>query len=92
MIKKQTNIKSAHFDSLYYVSYPKRFEEIQVGLEVSLGLVQPASWRPADDVLGESRHPFVLDGHKVLKCGGAAHISQMDAKTFDQHLKHEEHQ
>lgn len=67
-------------------THPDRFEEVQVGQEVALRLVQPVAWRLADDLLSQMGNVAVGDVNKLLQGRGVAEVSEMEAEAFRQHL------
>lgn len=46
--------------------HPDWFEEVQIGQEVALCLVQPVTGGLADDFLSQTRHVVVSDVNKLL--------------------------
>lgn len=68
-------------------THPDGLQEVQVGQEVALCLVEPLGGGRAEDLLGLQRYHLVRDRYKVLQGGGIAHVSEVDVKAFDQHLE-----
>lgn len=67
-------------------THPNGFEEVQIGQEVALCLVEPVTGGVADDFLSHSGHVAVSDVNKLLQRRGVTEVSEMEAKTFSQHL------
>lgn len=67
-------------------THPNGFEEVQVGQEVALGFVKPVTGGLADNFLSHSGHVAVSNVDKLLQRCGVTEVSEMEAKTFSQHL------
>lgn len=65
-------------------------EEVQVGQEVALGLVEPVGGRAADDLLRQEGHVAVGDVDELVQRRGVAQVPQVEAEAFGQHLEEEE--
>lgn len=68
------------------VTHTNRFQEVQVGQEVALGFIQPVTGGPADNFLSHTGHIMVCNVHKLLQWRGVTEVSEMETKTFGQHL------
>lgn len=72
-------------------THPDRFEEVQVGQEVALRLIQPVTGGFAYNFLSQARHVVVGNVDKLLQWGRVAEVSQMEAETFCQNLDRGNH-
>lgn len=70
----------------YYLTYPYWLQEVQVGQEVALCVVQPFSRWLTDDVLRQLRHVLIGNGHEFLQRRGIAQVSKMNSEPFNKHL------
>lgn len=67
-------------------THPNGFEEVQVGQEVALGLVKPIAGGIADTFLNLTGHVVISNVDKFLQGRFVTEVSEMEAKTFSQHL------
>lgn len=72
--------------SLGLQTHPDRFEEVQVGQEVALRLIQPVTGGLAYNFLSQVRHVVVGNVNKLFQWGRVAEVSEMEAETFRQDL------
>lgn len=72
-------------------THPDRLEEVQVGQEVALRLIQPVTGGFAYNFLSQARHVVVGNVDKLLQWGRVAEVSQMEAETFRQNLDRGNH-
>lgn len=68
-------------------THSNRFQKVQIGEEVVLSLVEPVTGWFADDLLSQVRHVTVCNVDKLLQRCYVAKISEMESKTFCEHLK-----
>lgn len=77
-------------EGIYYLTvvftYPYWLQEVQVGQEVALCVVQPFSRRLTDDVLRQLRHVLIGYSHELLQRCGIAQVSEMNTEAFNKHL------
>lgn len=53
---------------------------------MALSLIQPITGGPADNFLSHTGHIVVRNVDEVLQWRGVTEVSEMEAKTFSQHL------